>query len=248
MVLEYSPGCNFFGIAGHHLIMDNDLGRLVDGREARRPHSALPSGTRLCYPFAAGGSKENDDDFVDDQEEEAPSAGPHVASSAQSQTHVSSFFKPAPATAADVARQLFLLTDKNILDFTSSRNTLHYQPIIAKLLCMQTSLAARFETIRTDVAAAAASPRGPSQMLLSPLPSPQQMPAPTEGMQSEDSLPAEPVPAVQIATPVQVEEEGAPARVAKPSGGQIGPRKMYEAATRKSTRTGTAAAEPNAAA
>ena len=146
MVLEYSPGCKFFGIAGH-LIMDNDLGRLVDGREARRPHSALPSGARLCYPFAAGGSKENDDDFVDDQEEEAPSAGPHVASSAQSQTHVSSFFKPAPATAADVARQLFLLTDKNILDFTSSRNTLHYQPIIAKLLCMQTSLAARFETI-----------------------------------------------------------------------------------------------------
>ena len=101
MVLEYSPGSTFFFRYRRALIMDNDPGRLVDGREARRPHSALPSGTRLCYPFAAGGSKENDDDFVDDQEEEAPSAGPPVASSAQleSQTHVSSFFKPAPATA-----------------------------------------------------------------------------------------------------------------------------------------------------
>jgi hypothetical protein len=46
---------------------------------------------------------------------------------------------------------------------------------------------------------------------------------------------------------VQVEEEGAPApaRVAKPSGGQIGPRKQYEEATRKSSRR-TAAAEPEA--
>ena len=126
--------------------MDNDLGRLVDGREARRPHSALPSGTRLCYPFAAGGSKENDDDFVDDQDEEAPSAGPPVASSAQIQTHVSSFFQPAPASAADVARQLLRLTDEDILDFTSSRNTLQYQPILAKLLCMQTSLAIASES------------------------------------------------------------------------------------------------------
>jgi hypothetical protein len=86
-------------------------------------------------------------------------------------------------------------------------------------------------------------------MLLTPLPPPQQMPAPTEGMQSvrvEDSLPPEPVPAVQIATPVQVEEEGAPApaRVAKPSGGQIGPRKQYGEATRASKRTAAAAPSP----
>ena len=122
------------------------------------------------YPQA--GDTDNDATYDHEEEaEEAPSAGPPVASSAQIQTYVSSFFEPAPTSAADVARQLLWLTDKDILDFTSSRNTLHYQPIIAKLLCMQTSLAARFETIRLDVAAAAASPRGPAQMLLSPLPS-----------------------------------------------------------------------------
>ena len=128
--------------------------------------------------FPLAGDTDNDATYDHEEEtEEAPSAGPPVASSAQIQTYVSSFFEPAPTSAADVARQLLRLTDEDILDFTSSRNTLHYQPIIAKLLCMQTSLAARFETICTDVAAAAASPRGPSQMLLSPLPSPQQMPA-----------------------------------------------------------------------
>ena len=150
--------------------MDNDDGRLADGRHARRPHSAHSDGTRLCYPFAAGGTDKDDDDYVAEALN-VPAAEPPVASSAQIQTQVSSFFEPAPTSAADVARQLLWLTDKDILDFTSSRNTLHYQPIIAKLLCMQTSLAARFETIRLDVAAAAASPRGPAQMLLSPLPS-----------------------------------------------------------------------------
>jgi hypothetical protein len=109
------------------------------------------------------------------------------------------------------------------------------------------ALTERFEAMRIEEAAkaSAASPRVRLQMLLSSLPPPQQMPAPTEGMQSvlvEDSLPPEPVAAVQIATPVQVEEEGAPARVAKPSGGQIGPRKKHGEATRKSMRP--AAAEP----
>ena len=186
--------------------------------------------------FPLAGDTDNDATYDHEEEaEEAPSAGPPVASSAQIQTHVSSFFQPAPASAADVARQLLWLPDKDILDFTSSRNTLHYQPILAKLLCMQTSLAARFETIRLDDIAATAAPAR-TQRLLSPLPPPQQMPAPTEGMQSEDSLPAEPVAAVQIAAPVQVEEEGAPAplaaRVAKPHGGQTGPRKPYKEATR----------------
>ena len=87
--------------------MDNDPGRLVDGREARRPHSALPSGTRLCYPLAAGGTDKDDDDYVlDEARMEAPAAGPSVASSAQIQTDLSTFMIHAPASAADVARQL----------------------------------------------------------------------------------------------------------------------------------------------
>ena len=126
------------------------------------------------YPQA--GDTDNDATYDHEEEaEEAPSAGPPVASSAQIQTHVSSFFEPAPTSAADVARQLLRLTDKDILDFTSSRNTLHYQPIIAKLLCMQTSLAAsaRFEIIRLDDIVATAAPAR-TQRLLSPLPPPQQ--------------------------------------------------------------------------
>ena len=166
--------------------MDNDDGRLADGRHARRPHSAHSDGTRLCYPFAAGGTDKDDADYVDatyDHEkeaEEAPAAVPPVASSAQIQTDLSTFMIHAPASAADVARQLLRLTDEDILDFTSSRNTLQYQPILAKLLCMQTSLAARFIRLADIATTAAPPPRVPSQMLLSPLPSPQQMPARTE--------------------------------------------------------------------
>ena len=109
MVLEYSPtGCNFFGIAGH-LIMDNDLGRLVDGREARRPHSALPSGTRLCYPFAAAGGTDKDDAdyvYVPEAPMDAPAAVPPVASSAQNQIQMklSSFIVPASALQVAAAR------------------------------------------------------------------------------------------------------------------------------------------------
>ncbi len=91
MVLEYSPG----SILRYRraLIMDNDQGRLVDGRHARRPHSAHSDGFRLCYPLAAGDT-DKDDATYHEEEAEAPSAGPPVASSAQIQTHVPSFFQP----------------------------------------------------------------------------------------------------------------------------------------------------------
>ena len=173
MVLEYSPGCNFFGIAGH-LIMDNDLGRLVDGREARRPHSALPSGTRLCYPFAAGGSKENDDDFVDDQDEPEEMA---VEQSSQvpvtpsvHQTTLSSFRIKANPT--NVACQLLELSEEQLQEFAASRNTRKFAPIISKLICFQMSLTERFETLRLQVEEerVSATPANPvSQTLLSPL-------------------------------------------------------------------------------
>jgi hypothetical protein len=114
----------FFGIAGQHL-MDNDLGRLVDRREARRPHSGHSDGTRLCYPYAAGGTdKDDDDDYVAEALTDVPSAEPPVASPPQFQTSLSSFMLPVPASAADVAKQLLRLTNADILDFTSSRNTL----------------------------------------------------------------------------------------------------------------------------
>ena len=187
------------------------------------------------YPLA-GDTEQEDATFVldDDDEEdvdEAPmsvtSAVPPVASSAQIQTNLSSFIKPA--SAADVARQMLRLTDADIQGFTSSCNTLHYLPILSKLLCMQTSLAARFETIRLDEARAAAPAR--TQRLLAPLLPPQQMPAPTEDMQSvrvEDCLQPEPVPSDQIAAPLQIEGETAQVdtRTKRKRGGQTGPRKQ----------------------
>ena len=68
--------------------------------------------------FPLAGDTDNDATY-DHEEEEAPAAEPPVASSAPIQTQVSSFFEPAPATAADVARQLLWLTDEDTLDFTS---------------------------------------------------------------------------------------------------------------------------------
>ena len=94
----------FFGIAGH--LMEKDLGRLVDGREARRPHSALPSGTRLCYPLAAGGTDKDDATYHDDDVAEAlPAAEPPVASPAQIQSKLSSFSMPA-STSSVVSQAL----------------------------------------------------------------------------------------------------------------------------------------------
>ena len=68
--------------------MDNDLGRLVDRREARRPHSGHSDGTRLCYPYAAGGTDkdDDDDDYVAEALTDVPAAEPPVASPAQIQS------------------------------------------------------------------------------------------------------------------------------------------------------------------
>ena len=200
--------------------------------------------------FPLAGDTDNDATYHDDYvAEDVPAAEPPVASPAQIQSKLSSF--SMPASTSSVVSQLVALSAEDLKAFAKSRTTLHYELVIPKLTCLQNALTERFEAMRIEEAAkaSAASPRVKLQMLLSSLPPPQQMPAPTEGMQSvlvEDSLQPEPVAAVQIATPVQVEEEGAPApaRVAKPSGGQIGPRKQYGEATRASKRTAAAAPSP----
>jgi hypothetical protein len=194
--------------------------------------------------FPLAGDTDNDATYDHEEEaEEVPSAGPPVSSS-EIQTHVPSFFEPTPASAADVASQLLRLTNADILDFTSSRNTLHYQPILSKLLLMETSLANRFEAIRlVDIAAAAAPPRVQSQMLLSPLPSPQQMPARTEEQplsRTDDTI-LRPIEAT-AAAPVEEARQpvGQPKRKAGRPQGQL---QKGLTATRTSART--AAAEPS---
>jgi hypothetical protein len=155
-----------------------------------------------------------------------------------------------------VASQLLRLTDQDILDFTSSRNTLHYQPILSKLLCMQMSLATRLEAI-VDIAAAAAPPRVQSQMLISPLLPPQPN-ASTEEQLVNASDPAADLPlqpSEAAAAPValrgghsEVELAGndETPRVAtkRPRGGQVGARKKHASATRQSTRTAPVLSSP----
>jgi hypothetical protein len=114
------------------------------------------------YPLA--GDTDNDATYDHEGEaEEAPAAVPPVASSAQNQIQMKLSSFVVPASAGDVARQLSRLTDDDILGFTSSCNTLHYQPVLAKLLCMHTSLTARFEVIRLDDVAAAVWVKSPSK-------------------------------------------------------------------------------------
>ena len=243
MVLEYSRRqplkLTLLGIAGE----GSRSMRRITPTEAHRKHMVHGKEKKeRAFPLA--GDTDNDATYHE-EEAEAPSAGPPVSSS-EIQTHVPSFFEPTPASAADVASQLLRLTNADILDFTSSRNTLHYQPILSKLLLMETSLATRFDAIRlVDIAAAAAPPRVQSQMLLSPLPSPQQMPARTEEQplsRTDDDTILRPIEATAAAP---VEEAGQP--VGQPMrkvGGQPGKKQRGLEPTRASTRTAAAASSP----
>ena len=195
--------------------MDNDDGRLADGRHARRPHSAHSDGTRLCYPFAAGGTDKDDDDFVDDQDEPEEMA---VEQSSQvpvtpsvHQTTLSSFRIKANPT--NVACQLLELSEEQLQEFAASRNTRKFAPIISKLICFQMSLTERFETLRLEEERVSATPAKPvSQTLLSPL-VPATSPRPSDAPASEvwitpQQMPAPTVmPAVQNSAPLQVDVE-----------------------------------------
>jgi hypothetical protein len=74
-------------------------------------------------------------------------AVPSVASSAQSQSKLSSLI--ILPTALSAVSQLVALSAEDLKAFAKSRTTLHYELVIPKLTCLQTFTAPRVLTLLT---------------------------------------------------------------------------------------------------
>ena len=115
--------------------------------EAHRRHVVQGNEKKeRTYPFAGDTDKDDDYTYVPELEAPMDAAVPSVASSAQSQSDLSSLIiRP---TALSAVSQMAAVSAEDLKAFADSRNTSHFKAVIPKLNLLATALTERFEAMR----------------------------------------------------------------------------------------------------